>query len=113
MAMTKKEKEAMEDALIQCALRSTSEVHPDVLAPNGDGRTKGWMVRGSDAIYGWSEFSRHGSYSSTHASRGSEDLYSTRILALKAVRYKMEQEFARQLRQIDKKINEEMKALLP
>lgn len=113
MAMTKKEKEAMEGALIQCALRSTSEVHPDVPAPNGSGRAKGWMVRGSDAVYGWSECFRHGSDGSGCASQGSKELYSTRILALRAVRYKMEQEFARQLRQIDKKINEAMKALPP
>ena len=127
MAMTKAEKAAMEAALTAAALRSTSPVLPDVPAPKpgtlDGGHTTGWKfhVRIGDSFFrgfsveeAWSDSQAHGTgpYRTrgvrTSGSQGAVNLFSTKLLALRAARHEAEQQAARALRAIDRAIEEEL-----
>jgi len=118
MAMNKKDQAALEAALTEAALRRTSPVEPDV-PPPGVGSSVGALSKGFLPLAETSEHARveiacsssvyHGTRSQTKTdTQGSRSLYSTRLLALKALRYKVESECARRLRRIDKQIEEEL-----
>jgi hypothetical protein len=114
--MTKKEQARFEAALTASALRSTSPVPRDLAPPlnsyerSGPSLTHGWdfnTYRGttekacSSSIYhgfGWDHVS----------SQQPRSLFSTRLLALKAMRYEIEQESAKRLRAVDRMIEEEI-----
>lgn len=119
--MTKKE-QAQVEALLQKvrligALRWTSEVKPDI-APPDRGYTTGWN-RNASLSYpsvdeGWSGSSCHGSgkppaENQRHwsASQGARSLYSSRLLALKALRHSLEREAATILARVDAMIEAE------
>jgi hypothetical protein len=119
MAMTKKERAEFNAAIkalrIKSALRWTDEVNPDLLAPD-DSRhfTQGWTCNSfnGSVVEQWSERSSHGDGRRIpgqwrqSASQGAIDLFSTKLLALKAARHEMEKQFARKLAEIDAKIEE-------
>jgi hypothetical protein len=116
MAMTKKEKEQLDDAVKQVqivsALHWTRKVTKDVPIPQGDEMTTGFdfniHTRTVNQYYSFSH--RHGRGQHGTGSIGSQNglaLYSTKTLALKAMRFEMEQEFARQLLSVDTEIEKE------
>lgn len=117
MPMNKKEREefeAMKQALrIARAMRFTTPVAPDVPPPKGSGSTSGWLhnsYRGA-AIQAWSESVSHGlggpdRKSTGGGSQNSRPLFSTELLALKAMRHEMEMDFAKKLAQVDRLIEE-------
>lgn len=117
MAMTKAEKAALEVALTECALRRTAEVKPDVPPPGyGSGLsvlTRGFAVVGERSDYprideGCSSSIFHSVRSTTKTdTQGPISLYSTRLKALRALRYRVELQCAQRLRKIDKMIEEE------
>ena len=113
MAMTKKEKEALEAALTVAALRTTTDVAPDVPPPTNGGLSKGFAVVGERSDYGRVELACS---SSVHHGIGQQDkttsqnarhLYSTKILALKALRRVIERDCAERLRRVDRMIEVE------
>lgn len=105
MAMNKKEKQEMEELKIKCSLRFTDPVEKDVDIPD-DYDT---IVNG----YGFNSYSMriHKSCSSSIYHNNHEwdktssqqpiKQYSTELLALKAMRNKVENECAEKLRKID------------
>lgn len=115
MAMTKKEKEnlaVLERKLAEAlAFRRTDEVRPDLLSPSrGAGDvTQGWQFnayadRGVNVYQAWSSSIHHGTgvYSRTRsASQGSQALYSSKLLALRALRNRVEEQAAARLADID------------
>jgi hypothetical protein len=117
MAMNKKEREAHEAALnqlrIQGALRFTTKVEFDVPPPLMNSETQGWRKNSVSMVVdrGWSESVAHGSGESrktSHSgSQGCQWLYSTKLLALKALRNAIEMKAAEQLAAIDLRIEQE------
>lgn len=110
MAMNKAEKQVLEDALTLAALRWTAPVAPDLVATDYKVLTKGYLYNSysprvepacSTTIY--HSFGR----GDKTTSQGSRDLYSTKLLALRAMRYEVEKEAAKKLRAIDKMIEAE------
>jgi hypothetical protein len=115
MAMTKAEKAAFEELGVLSALRWTAPVAHDVPAPSaGSGvTTEGWSfnVHTMDVDLWWSSSGTHCRVpKGFSATQGGVRLFSTRLLALKACRHAMEQEFAKKLREMDKRIEEELAA---
>jgi len=117
MAMTKKEREAFDAAIkkaeILGALRWTTPVAKDVPIPE-NGYSEGWIAYSNSVQKSWSGQHRHGNgdapapediYKS--ASQRGVSMYSTRLLALKALRNNTEKEAAEELRKIDRMIAEE------
>lgn len=114
--MTKKEK-AEFDVILQrvntlAALRWTEEVKPDVPKPDSYNlQTQGWTYTAS-AYYGgdkvsqaWSTGCSHGpGNSKSSGSQGAIDLFSTELLALKALRHAVEKECAARLYWVDRLI---------
>jgi hypothetical protein len=119
MAMTKKEKAAFDEAILKAqtlgALRWTSPVAKDLPRPDSWGTaTSGWRFNSYNCgvTQAWSECSAHGTGPARHNLSGSQngvDLFSTRLLALKALRHAVELESATKLRKIDAMIEEEAK----
>jgi hypothetical protein len=113
MAMNKKEKEYLEHILTQFALRHTQEVLPDIPppplgSPHGT-LTKGFLFNSySKEVRESCSSSMYHSYhrSDKTNTQGARHLYSSRLLALKAMRYEVEQKYAKELREIDKLIEE-------
>lgn len=115
MAMTKKEREALVDLQRQLeearAFRFTDDVAPDVMPPK-EGYAIGFFAHHlssfSPVSKGWTSSVYHGSSEvpGKHASQGSRYLYSTELLAYRAVRRAMEKEFSEKLARIDRKIAE-------
>lgn len=119
-----KENEAalLRDALLRDALRWTHPVEPDLAAPNWNGnggpilgyRFNAFSQRVGEA---WSSPGRHGDghvpalvgdrRSHQVASQGSIPLYSTRRLALMALRHELEKVAAQTLRNIDQLLEAE------
>lgn len=119
MALNKKEKAYLEEIEVKAALHITREIKLDVKPPptcepfsDAIRLTKGFLFNGyrlqvdeacSSSIY--------------HNPCGNKDtdrqnpawLYSTRELALRAMRYEMEIKFAKELRKIDLMIESETK----
>ncbi len=116
MPMTKKELARYEEALTASALRTTGDVSPDVPPPahSFDGAlTKGWAIVGARSDYARVDVACS---SSVYHAVGRTDqtttqepiwLYSTKLLALKALRRVLEKQAAAMLRRIDKQVEEE------
>lgn len=120
MAMTKKEKEAFDAAILKAeilgALRWSQEVQPNIPAPVYVGYANSCGVDGwsfnlySETVYeAWSEPNAHGqgkyeNRSKMSGSRGSIALYSSKELALRGLRHEMEMKYAKNLQKIDKAI---------
>ena len=117
--MTKKEQAevaAMKAQLqLFAALRWTEEVKPDVPIPTDSEITRGWVPGYRDAIQAISTALCHYRGSDAHEgkiaayswSRDPWALYSTRLLALRALRHDMELLFAKDLAAIDRLIERE------
>lgn len=127
MAMNKSEKarmEALEQELREArALRWTDPVTPDIPPPDGGSmrETSGFAVLGG-LQYGrielaWSSCVVHGTGHATSAAmrkagssgcQKSISLYSTKLLALRALRNRMEQEAAKLIASVDEMIEQEI-----
>ena len=114
MAMTKKEKETLEAALTTAALRATANVLPDVMPPVfSEALSKGWIGVASCSDYprveeACSSSVYHGiGRQDKTSSQGSQQLYSTKLLALKALRWEVEMDSAKRLRRVDRMIEQE------
>jgi hypothetical protein len=105
MALNKKEKgfidKLVKELEIQSALRWTEEVNPDIMPPKG-----GELLKG----FSFNAYSMRVSESCA-SSQGSKPLYSSILLALKAMRYAVERKCAAELRTIDKMIEKERATL--
>lgn len=120
MAMNKKELAEMAELKRELAearaLRFTSQVVPDLPAPKGGVKTSGWDFNAHCHEVGqaWSESIAHGRGpargKNMSASQGSRALYSTKLLALKAMRNTMEHKAARELAKVDALIEQEAAA---
>lgn len=119
MAMTKKEAEAHRkevDALkLRVALCWTPEIKPDIPPPPGYdptnrvSLTKGWLPCHDRVEPGCSSSCYHAMGKTTDTTtQGCRSLYSTRLLALRAVRHQMELRFAAELKRIDEWIELEI-----
>jgi hypothetical protein len=118
MAMTKKEKAALEEALTLSALRATAGAQPDVMPPSSfSGHTSGFLFAGERGDYpkvfeAWSESVSHGRgesrLASMSGSQGARSLFSSRLLALQALRRAVEIDCCKRLRRIDAMIEKEM-----
>jgi len=116
MSMTKKERAEMEDLRTQLriakAFRFTEKVRPDVLIPTGSGvLSRGFLYNASNMAWrvvpACSSSVAHSFGSSDKTdSRNGCPLYSTRLLALRALRNDAEQQCAKWLADIDKAIEE-------
>jgi len=118
MAMNKAERAEMENLKQQLAIerawRRTQQVQPDVMPPSSfSGLSVGWVSCGAD----YQPFVSEACSSSVFHSVGRTDktttqraicMYSTKILALKQSRYRLEQYAATKLAEIDAMIEEEM-----
>lgn len=116
MAMTKKEKEYVDGLLLELkrakAFRQTNEVLFDV-APPTDWRTvEGWSYNlHTRTVYKtWSTSVCHG-HGDIKSSRQQRSIsqYSTRLLALRALRHDVEQRFIAELMKIDDQIHAEIR----
>ena len=116
--MTKKEKQeyqALQTKLrVAAAFHRTCPVEPDVPIPDVYGKVAvGYLPIACSSPRverAWSRSVAHGTgpYAvGTIGSQGGVELYSTRTLALRALRYEMEEELATTLAGIDKQIEEE------
>lgn len=126
MAMTKKEAEAvrlaLEKARILGALRFTSPVECDVPRPGHEPgapkQTQGFDFNayGKRVWIGWSTSVSHGEGvidpdgNSRSGSKNGRDMFSSKLLALKAMRCQLEQEYAKSLAKIDALIESEQSA---
>jgi len=114
VAMTKKEKELLEAALTAAALHTTSDVAPDVPPPSGGGLSKGFAVVAERSEYcrvepACSSSVHHGiGQQDKTNSQNAKSLYSTKMLALKALRRAVERDCAGRLRRVDRMIEEEI-----
>lgn len=128
MAMNKKEQAEMdalrEELRIARAFRFTDPVERDVMPPEscyrGEGLTTGYDFNehiGADprsyssAIsHQWSGSVSHGDmpYSEYSGSQGSRRLFSTKLLALRALRFALERRFAKRLAAVDAAIEKEL-----
>lgn len=111
MSMTKKEKTAHDAALAEArllgALRWTSEVRPDVPIPIGAGLSTGWLPFHSRVEIACSSSVHHATgRTDKTTSQNPRNLYSTKLLALRALRHEMELRFAQELANVDKQIAE-------
>lgn len=110
MTMTKKEKEVFEAALTAAALRTTSDVAPDVSPPISGGLSKGFAVVAASSEYArvepaCSSSVNHGiGQQDRTTTQGPRHLYSTKEMALKAMRRAVERHCAGRLRYIDRMI---------
>ena len=114
MAMNKAEKEIVEQLKLQLSLRWTQPVDKDVPVPTEPLKlSKGFMFLGTQGDFSRVQVACSSSCShsvgqndKTISQRGIE-LFSTRILALKAMRHEVEKHCAYLLRRVDKQIEEE------
>jgi hypothetical protein len=118
MAMTKAERAQVETLLTEAALRRTSRVDPDVPPPSKGTPfgilTSGFILSGAESNTPTVDV---GCSSSVYHARGRTDktttqnavsLYSTRLLALRGLRYAVESRCASLLRHVDCQIEEEL-----
>lgn len=114
MAMTKAEKTALielqKELMLYKAFTRTPEVEPDVLPPEEwDTINKGWvvLVHARDVTEGCTSKHNHNMWANTHTtSKGAISLYSTKLLALKALRNALEFEFMKAASSLDARILE-------
>jgi adenosylmethionine-8-amino-7-oxononanoate aminotransferase len=110
MTMTKKEREEVRELRVMAALRWTQPVEPDV-PPPGHGLTVGYLPvgeLGSDprVSEACSSSISHGLNHTKTTTQKPRTLYSTRLLALKAMRHMLEKRFAEMLANVDEQIAE-------
>ena len=118
MTMTKAEKEMIEHYKYLMSLRWTDPVKPDVPIPEGSGElSKGFYPIASqsdsarvDIACSSSVFHAIGSNTKTNSQRAMP-LYSTRMLALRALRHQVENYCAKLLRRVDVQIEAEQSKL--
>lgn len=116
MALNKKEQQKMADLAEECCLAralrwSESETLPD-LAPPQSGFVNGWSLNiyREDIFPSWSAANCHGlehrkpDSKQEYASQNGIKQYSTKELALRALRAGMERKFAKSLAKIDARI---------
>lgn len=117
MAMTKKEKAEFDAAIYRAellgALRWTSEVKKDIAPPGpliSNDYVTGWDYNSNSMIAGkaWTSSYSHGNgeICGKHGSQYAKRLFSTKKLALMAMRNEIEKEAAKKLLLIDKMIKE-------
>ena len=110
MAMNKKKKDLLESYKIKAALHlSTGEMpQPDIPVPKGFSEiTTGFVAQYKQVQYACSSAVSHGTsweFCNTTTSQKGIEMYSSRVEAYKALRFKMELEFARELYKIDQTI---------
>jgi len=113
MAMNKKEQAMVEDLKVRYALRFTDTVKLDVEIPDYSTNelSKGFLMN-SYALRVTPACSSPSGHSSTGndriTSQNGVKLYSTKLLALKAMRNELEYRLAKELRKIDIMIEEEI-----
>lgn len=115
MAMNKAEKTGLEEARTIAALRWSAPVERDVTQPKGGSgsMTTGWEYNAHSLWVEqmWSTSVSHGSgptrTANGSASQRGRDLFSTKLLALKAMRHECERRAAKELRRIDQMIEAE------
>lgn len=114
MAMNKKEQAEVEALKTALAFRFTSNVLPDLQPPTtGSELRKGWLfnVYSNQVDPACTSVISHSVGRDDQArSQGCRVLFSTKLRALRALRYAVEQECALKLRQIDVRIESEQKA---
>lgn len=110
--MNKSERAALEAALTEAALRRTYDVRPDIFPPNGGALTTGYIPIAAlsdsarvDVACSSSVGHATGQVNRT-TTQGARSLYSTKLLALQALRYEVESDCARRLRAVDRMIEE-------
>jgi len=106
--MNKKEQEEMEQLKTKLALKFTEQVNPDIKPSEVyDTIVNGYLYNSYSkrVVKSCTTKISHsfGNWDKT-TTQGSRNLYSTEILAYKAMRSELERSFASQLREIDKKI---------
>lgn len=114
--MTKKEKAEFDAAIRRAetiaALRWTWPVEKDLPIPEWGKQTSGFdfNLYSMEVVERWSEYSAHGLGPKRLgvASQNGRQLFSTRALALKALRHAVEKEAAENLLKIDKMITDEL-----
>ena len=113
MAMTKKERAEFDAAIVRAetiaALRWTAPVVPDVPIPEWDKVSTGFSQNAYSVtvVPAWSRSNSHGFGEYGPGKSGSQQgrrLYSTELLAWKAMRAELEMRMARELMHIDRKI---------
>jgi len=119
MAMNKAEKQQLEDALEQVRIYKSFQITPKIepdLQPPSSSSGFGAHIYGysfnSHTIHvseAWSEFTRNGSGHGErkHAAQNGIALYSTKLLALQAMRHEVAIRAARLLADIDVQIEQE------
>lgn len=114
MVMTKKEKARVEALLTSVALHRTANVEPDVALPDSySDLATGWLFAGERSDFPRVEVacSSRGSHAFGRVDKTTTQegrlLYSTKLLALKALRHTLENECAKRLRNIDRMIEAE------
>lgn len=122
MAMNKKEQAEMaelkREAAINRALNWTQKIEPDLPTPSADDKdSSGFVFNAHNAHVqpAWSTSVSHGigrpaRMSGYSASQRGIPMYSSHLLALRALRHEMELAFASRLADIDKRIEAEIKA---
>ena len=117
--MTKKEAAEVErvkhELRLKGALRATTPAEPDIPIPESDslGLTTGFVFEGDTCAWprvepACSSFMAHGiGRNDRTSSRGGIRLFSTRLLALMALRYAVEQDCCIRLARVDSWIEEE------
>jgi hypothetical protein len=115
MAMTKKEKgyvEFLENEIAEAiAFRFTEDIAPDVFPPTGyDEIAIGYDFNSYNSTVSpaWTSSNSHGSghVRDRSASREAIDLYSTKKLALRALRRTLEKKYSAELARIDRMIKD-------
>lgn len=125
MAMSKRERDAFDkladELRIAKAFRFTEPVDRDVPRPEGGEMTTGWDFNAYSVLHGygaesgvkelWSKCVSHGNmpYSPNRGSQGGMSLFSSKLLALRALRHELEEAFARKLAEVDAQIERELK----
>jgi hypothetical protein len=121
MAMTKKEKAEFDAAILKAqtlsALRWTEPVDKDLPVPTGGEIINGWDYN-FYTLYAermWSSSYNHGcgikdDDNRYYSNQKGISLYSSKLLALKAMRHYIERESAEKLRRIDEQIKSELEA---
>ena len=110
MAMTKKElaeMDALKTALrIAKSFRFTSEVAPDLRPPKDHSLTKGWLFNdySHDVFKACSSSVHHGNGWERTSAQNPRSLYSTELLAYRALRYAMEVKLSAALARVDARI---------
>ncbi len=116
MAMTKKEKELLDEALLRIELLTafhwTSPIEPDIPVPK-NGLVSGWMytLNSRNVYAAWSTSNKHGDmpYTPQFWYGNGIALYSTKTKALAALRNAIEVQVAKDLLDIDNRITDSMK----